>query len=444
MRYVICAPTKSDHRRDLRPHWRRSIRLSPVTRPSLLFLSQTLPFPPDSGVSIRTFNILRLLAREFDVTALCFYRHAERSTVAAVRESVEHLSRYAHTEAFPIPQEHSAIRRLADHAASVALRRAYTLRAYESAAFRNRTRAVLAEKAIDLVHVDSMDLAGYFPLVRHLPVACTHHNVESLLLRRRAAALGAFRRIYLSRQADWTEEIEREWCGRMALNVTVSHLDGEALSAIAPNARITVVPNGVDTETFRPTVEPVDGVIFVGGANWFPNADALEYFASDILPAVRALGANPAVRWVGRSSPAQQRHYGHEGIELTGYVVDARPLIASSACYVVPLRIGGGTRLKILDAWAMGKAVVSTSIGCEGLEAIDGENILVRDTPASFASAVNDVLHNADLRDHLGRGARRTAERVYSWDVIGIGLSETYLSLLQQRGRNVPRELPAI
>src|SRR5690606_7086949 len=133
-------------------------------------------------------------------------------------------------------------------------------------------------------------------------------------------------------------------------------------------------------------------IVFVGGYSWYPNRDALYYFGEEILPRIRRT-TNVAVTWVGRAPTSVidecSRKY---GIRLTGYVEDIRPFVESAACYVVPLRIGGGTRLKILDAWAMGKAVVSTSVGCEGLQAVDRENILIRDDADAFASSVVELL----------------------------------------------------
>jgi glycosyltransferase involved in cell wall biosynthesis len=173
-------------------------------------------------------------------------------------------------------------------------------------------------------------------------------------------------------------------------------------------------------------------VVFVGGTTWFPNLDALEFFGQDILPRIRAEGTDPGVTWVGRATKAQQESYRKRfGITLPGYVTDIRTHLAEAACVIVPLRVGGGTRLKILDAWAMGKAVVSTSVGCEGLEARDGENILVRDDPAEFARAVAEVLRDQGLRSKLGHGARKTAELEYSWEVIGRRLASLYSGVVR-------------
>jgi glycosyltransferase involved in cell wall biosynthesis len=411
-----------------------------ASRPKLLFLSQTLPFPPDGGVQIRTYNVMRLLARTYDVTALCFYRAGICSSPQAVDAALAGLREFAEVEAFPIPQEHSRARLAWDHLRSVALRRAYTVFSYESEPFRRRVKELLRTREFDLVHVDSLDLSGSLPLLEGRPVVCVHHNVESALLRRRAQnERSPLLRRYIALQADLLEAEERRWCGRVALNVAVSAEDRRRLEAMVPRARVTVVPNGVDTGTFRPGAGRQQGIVFVGGYSWYPNRDALAHFAGDVLPLLRAGGADAGVTWVGRAPAAVRDEYrARHGIDLTGYVDDIRPYVHRAACYVVPLRVGGGTRLKILDAWAMGKAVVSTSVGCEGLDARDGENILVRDDPAEFAAAVRRVLDDAALRAHLGEGARRTAEKVYDWDVIGEAMASEYASLAAGPGSRAP------
>jgi glycosyltransferase involved in cell wall biosynthesis len=406
---------------------------STFARPRLLLLVQTLPFPPDGGVHIRTFHVIRLLSRMFDITALCFYRRAERPRPEDVAASLDGLRPFARVEAFPIPQEHDPARLVWDHLRSVATGNAYTWYAYDSDPVRRRVSALVAEERFDLVHIDSLDLACYLPLVRAIPTVCAHHNVESALMRRRASAeRSRVRGAYLAHQAALLERLERRWSGGMALNVTVSPNDQRELERLAPGAAVVQVPNGVDVEAFHPTDDTGEtGVVSVGGINWFPNRDALAYFSADILPRLRAIVPGASMSWVGRAEADERAEYrARYGVELTGYVEDIRPVVQSAACFVVPLRVGGGTRLKILDAWAMGKAVVSTSVGCEGLEAIDGENILIRDTPDGFAAAVADVLCDASLRVRLGCAGRATVERTYSWEVIGEGMLAAYAALL--------------
>lgn len=405
----------------------------PPAKPKLLFLSHTLPFPPNLGVNIRTYNVLRLLAREFEVTALCFYRKAERSNSTEVEESLTELRKLGTAEAFPIPQEHSPARWVLDHLKSLTTRRAYTHFVYSSTAYEEKIRELLRDQHFDLVHIDSLDLVRYAPLLSGLPTICTHHNVESRLLARRAEATDSrLARWYIGRQASWTANDERTWCPRFDANLAVSSEDATALRDIAPGARVIVVPNGVDTGVFEPGRRAEGGIVFVGGYNWLPNREAMKFFAEEVIPHLRNLGVDPAVTWVGRAPAAVQAEYLREyGFRLTGYVEDIRPYVEAAACYVVPLQTGGGTRLKILDAWAMGKAVVSTSIGCEGLQAVDGTNILIRDDPASFAEAVLHVLQDEAMRRRIGEAARNTAVRVYDWEVVGRILHREYRSHLQ-------------
>jgi glycosyltransferase involved in cell wall biosynthesis len=288
----------------------------------------------------------------------------------------------------------------------------------------------LRSNRYDLVHVDSLDLAPYLPACGRVPVVCVHHDVESALLRRRAAVeRNRWRQSYLQLQASLMEDVERRWCERVALNVAMSMHDRRLLHRLAPGSRVAVVPNGVDPEEFRSDGQSGSGVAYVGGTTPFPNRDALEFFCDRILPSVRTLVGDVPVRWIGRASPEEQRHYRDRfGIELTGYVEDVRPLMRQAACHIVPLRTGGGTRLKILNSWAMGKPVVATSVGCEGLEAVDGTNMLIRDDPNDFATAVRAVLENPRLRQRLTDGARETVDRLYSWDVLGGELIDTYLT----------------
>ena len=405
-------------------------------RPRLLFLCQTLPYPPDGGVNIRSYHVLRLLAREFEVTALCFYRKAARPTPADVAWSLEALNKIASVEAFPIPQEWSRTRFVADHARSMLTGQPYTEYAYASAAFTKRLDELLATQRFDLVHMDSLDLAHYLPRLKGLPVACTHHNVESELLARRGEVeRSPIVRWYLRLQGKRTRAQEIKLCPQLALNLTVSERDQEALENLVPDLRAVTIPNGVDTHAFHPQASPKTGIVFVGGYDWFPNRDALEFFAEKILPIIRARSSSsPEVNWVGRAPDAVRKQYAADhGIHLTGYVDDVRPWLARGACFVVPLRTGGGTRLKILDAWAMGKAVVSTSVGCEGLTARDGGNILIRDDAESFADAVVQILSDRELRTSLENAARKTAQETYDWDVLAEKLCNEYVSILAEQ-----------
>jgi polysaccharide biosynthesis protein PslH len=406
-------------------------------KPKLLLLSQVLPYPPDGGVKIRTYHTLRLLSQAFEVHALCFYRWKRGKLEQDVDASLRAIGEFAAlVEAFPIPQEHSRLRFVWDHLRSATRRLPYTRFVYESAEFEGRVRALFSEHDYSLVHADSLDLSAHFPLVTGAPLITVHHDVQSVLLERRAARETSWaRKRYVGMQARLMEREEREWCPRVSLNVTVSEKDRDTLTRITSTENLLVVPNGVDVDAFKPVGAEGDAseIVFVGGTTWFPNLDGMRHFCSEILPLLRERLGDIPVRWVGRASSEEISHYRDVyGVDLTGYVPDVRPYLAAASCVVVPIRVGGGTRIKILDAWAMGRAVVSTTIGCEGLNAVNGENLLICDSPDRFAEGVQRVVEDASLRSRLEQGGRRTVVSEYSWTKIGERMNARYMQLLHK------------
>ena len=403
-----------------------------MARPRILFLCQTLPYPADGGVTIRTLNVLRQLSVEYDIHLLAFYRKRLVRDLAASLAGLRGV--VTEVEAFPIVQEYSRTRFARDHVLSMVTRKPYTVFTYEHAEFRRRVIELVQTGGFSLAHVDSLDLSGYLPLLESLPIVCVHHNVESQLLRRRAAVESRWLRArYLHLQSRLMQREEEKWADRVTCNVVCSEDDGRSLGRISGCRNWVVVPNGVDVEEFKPAESRGHGIVFVGGLSWFPNRDALEHYLADVLPSLRHRGVSESTVWVGRATEEERRAFSREGVTLTGYVDDVRPYMAQAACFIVPLRVGGGTRLKILAAWAAGMPVVSTSIGCEGLDARDGWNILVRDDPSLFALAVAQVLADAKLRETLSKNARKTAEDTYSWEAIGASMRPVYARCLESR-----------
>jgi glycosyltransferase involved in cell wall biosynthesis len=405
-------------------------------RPRLLFLAQCLPYPPHSGVAVRTFNVLRQLQEAYDIDLVTFYRinhqpdqSARNSSCAKLRSVAEFVA-----EPSPIPNEHSLARKLGDHIRSVVSGRSYTYYEYDSRAFGRRLRHALRARAPDLVHLDSLDLHRWLPELPRVPITCTHHDIDSELLRLRARRLNQpIGRNYLRLQAARSERVMRQLCPGFAVNVMMSEVDAGRLRAIAGSVATLVVPNGTDTEYFRPngTKSVAGRVAFVGPTHSFPNRDAVDFLVQEIWPRIHAADRATSLRLIGRNAPGDQARYAAEaGVIPLGHVADVRPALAEASCCVVPIRVGGGTRLKILDAWAMGKAVVSTSLGCEGLDAVDGDNILIRDTPMAMADGVAQVLGDRQLRTRLEQNARRTALETYSWRIVGSRMRAAYDELL--------------
>lgn len=408
-------------------------------KPRLLFLSQCLPYPPHSGVANRTFNILCQLQREFDVHVLSFSRRNHQPNDESRLAAREGLRRFvtAVDDPIPIPSEAGLARRLWCHIRSSTSGRPYTYYEYFDRRFEALLVAALRDQRPALVHMDSLDLYRWLAYLRGERVAVTHHSIESDLLRLRARYLRpAALRPYLRYQAALMERVERHFSRLVGLNVMMSESDAERLRRLAPGARTITVGNGVNTDTLRPAPESeiVPGrVAFLGPTYMFPNRDGVEFFLAEIWSVIRRSEPSATFEIIGKMSDSDRERYSTLGGVLPrGYVADIRPYLGRAACSVVPIRVGGGTRLKILDAWAMGKAVVSTSVGCEGLYAVDGENILIRDEPAAFAGAVLAVLGDDRLRQRLGRAGRATVERSYSWEALGGVLRSAYRDLMAE------------
>ena len=400
----------------------------------LLFLSQQLPFPPDGGAKIRTFNTLKELAKDFDITALCFIRWKKDYQDRDITKEREALAEHGRIHTFPLPQSQSRIRFAFDHLRALLSGRVYTRFVFASSRFADAIRSQLKRHRYDLVHADSLDLSGHFDLLEGLPIVCVHHDVQSSLLARRASReTSLLRRTYTSLQATAMQKEEELWIPNVALNVAVSPVDRDRLRARIPEGTYEVFPNGVDTDYFFPKSASGAGLVFVGGTSWFPNLDALHFFCGEVLPILRQTLPDLSVTWVGRATDGEIKEFSERyDITLTGHVPDVRPYLWDAGCVIVPIRVGGGTRIKILDAWASGKAVVSTTIGCEGLDAEHDVNMRIADSPQEFAANISEVLSDDTLARRLGEEGRRTAVNKYSWTRIGDAMRKKYHSLISQ------------
>ncbi|MFW6205722.1 MAG: glycosyltransferase family 4 protein [Gemmatimonadota bacterium] len=399
----------------------------PETRPRLLFLGDTLPYPPDRGAALSAYHVLRHLAARYDIDALLFRRRGD-PTRTPLDARVAHLATLARVEHFPIPGERSVARARLDRLRSRLLRRTESYWRYDDRRYRRRLLELVFERDPRILHVDTIGLHAYLPALADRPVVLAHRRLESERLRRQAALVSGGGAEYLVRQADWMEEVERTWAPRVALNTVRSEADGKRLLERAPGARVRVMPPAVDTRHFTPSFGTGQGLAFVGGTTGAISRDALEYFTEEILPRLQRVSGVQAlepISWIGAAREGDRETYRRRGIDITGYVEDIRPIVRPAACYVVPRRTAGDG-VRVLQAWAMGKAVVSTSPGCQGLEVEDGRNILVRDDPAAFARAVLDVLEDRELRRRLGEAGRKTVEERYSWEQRGRELIDLY------------------
>ncbi len=403
--------------------------------PRALVLAWQVPYPPDQGGKIRTFHLLTALREMGPVTLLCF------QTDPVQDDWVEHLRRRG-LAVRAVPIRFPALRWW-HH-----FRRGTPLLAqqYESEAMREAIQHALARERYDVVAVDGLMMAQYARGIRGVPVIYQSHNVESEVYRRTLHLLKLRPRARAGARLDcWKlERVERRWVRGFRFAMAVSERDRDVLRRWNPRALVAVVPNGVDTDYFRPEpgrVPEPGAIAFTGTLSYPPNRDAVLFFAREILP--RILARLPGVRWyvVGQGSPDLGDALRREaGVVFTGYVEDVREYLARAQAVVVPLRTGGGTRLKILEAMAMGRPVVSTTLGAEGLILNEGREIRIADEPAAFADAVVDVLRDPARAAHMAAAGRERVLTTYAWHRI----RETYRDLVrricEQEGRPGPAE----
>jgi glycosyltransferase involved in cell wall biosynthesis len=279
-----------------------------------------------------------------------------------------------------------------------------------------------AESGFDLCIADFLLAFGNVGTLRRTPVVLFEHNVEYMIWRRLAEVEPSrWRRALMDVEWRKLRRAEAAACARAGLTLAVSDADRAHLQTLAPSARMATIPTGVDTTYFAPAgAPPVRGrLIFTGSMDWPPNEDAIVHFADSILPRIRAACPHVSLTVAGRNpTPRLRALAAAHGIQLTGTVDDVRPYVDEAEVYVTPIRAGSGTRLKIFEAFAMGKAVVSTTIGAEGLAVTPGQDIVLADDPASFAQAVVSLLHDDRQRAAIGRAARTLVETHYSWPQI--------------------------
>ncbi|MEP7119264.1 MAG: glycosyltransferase, partial [Acidobacteriota bacterium] len=330
----------------------------------------------------------------------------------------------ATVEYFPLWAKASAARRVAALAVGIASPRPFSTVAHRSPAFQQRVAGALRGGGYDLVHVDTIALNRFLGQWPEVPTVLTHHNIESMLLERRAAVeTRTLPRLVLQREARKLARYEARVAPRYDANLMMSVDDARLLERRVPGVLTAVVPNGADITYFAPgdRAEETPALIYTGGMNMLANKDAVLHFLDAIWPAIVAQVPDARFFAVGQDPPEELQAVARRDprVVVTGKVPDIRPYVRQSAVYVVPIRVGGGTRLKVLDAMASGKAIVSTSIGCEGIDVRPGQDLIVADTPETFAAATVALLRDPERRRALGESARQRMESKYAWSAVG-------------------------
>jgi polysaccharide biosynthesis protein PslH len=401
--------------------------MDPMAR--ILILTPQLPYPPQAltgfsqGTTIRNFNLIAGLSRRHTVDLLTFH-------APATNEGPELLRAYCRQVVTAPPP----VRTLTQRAVDTVLRKApdMALR-LETPAMHARLAELLRINSYDVLQVEGIEMAPYaleMPAAGRPQLIFDDHNAE-YVLQKRAFSTDARRprrwiaAAYSLIQWQKLAWYERRVCRAADAVVAVSETDRQALRPLVPGLDVTVVPNGVDLDFYRPGGTPPlpelgpHSLVFTGKMDFRPNVDAVLWFANEVLPLITARFPDARFFAVGQSPHARLAPLaGRPDVGITGRVPDTRPYIAGAGVYVIPLRIGGGTRLKVLEAMAMGQGIVSTRLGCDGFPFEDGREVLFADDPPAFAEAVVKLLEGREQAVALGRAARAYVEAHYGWDAI--------------------------
>jgi len=373
-------------------------------------------WPPTAGGRIRSLETLSCLARRHEVTVVT--THGPSDDPDGLRQRLSQCERVISVP-FVAPRVGTLpfARALAG---SWCTSYPVDLWKWRVQAVREQVRDLLIGGSVDVCVTDFLVAAANVPRVPRVPIVLFQHNVEHMIWRRVADLERTWwRRAVLEVEAWKVRQAERRACTAADLVVAVSEDDRARLKALAPGSRCVAIPTGVDTTYFQPSSGPkqANRLVFTGSMDWFPNEDAIRFFVDAILPRIRAAVPDVTVSVVGRNpSPDLRETAERAGVVVTGTVDDVRPYVDESAVYVVPLRAGGGTRLKIFEALAMGKAVVSTTVGAEGLAVTPGRDIVIANQPDEFAGSVVALLRDPARRLALGRAGRALVQRRYSWE----------------------------
>jgi sugar transferase (PEP-CTERM/EpsH1 system associated) len=372
--------------------------------------------PLDSGGKIRSYNILRQLARDHRVTYFGFHAEQDDAAHAELKQIFERVV----TCPLKLPAAKS-FAELVQYGKELFSREPYAISKYCQPWVARELRKLVQSDTYDVIVCDFLVAAGVIPWDLPCPKVLFTHNVEALIWKRHYQVA----RNPLWKLLSWREwramaRAEQRYLGKADHVLAVSQTDADFFANRLPGDKLTVIPTGVDIEYFRPLAveEEPNSLVFTGSMDWMPNEDGIFYFAEQILPKIFEQLPNARLSVVGRKPSARLKalaatdpHHLH----LTGWVDDIRPYLAQSAVCIVPLRVGSGTRLKIFEAMGMGKAIVSTTIGAEGLPVRHGTELLLADSPDDFAKSVVMLLSDTAARGRLGNAARELVETKYSW-----------------------------
>lgn len=397
--------------------------------------------PLDSGGKIRSFHILRELAKTHAVTFFGFHSERDNPAQADLRSLCERV--VCVPLRLPAPKSASEF---VEYMSGAFSSRPYAIRKYGRPHVARKLRELVRDGSYDVIVCDFLIAAGVIPWDASCPKVLFAHNVEATIWKRHhEVARNPLWKLLSWREWRSMERAENYYVKKADLVLAVSQADRDTFARLITPEKLAVIPTGVDIEYFSPPAleEEENTLVFSGSMDWLPNEDGIVYFIREILPLISQRVPGIKLTVVGRKPSRALQSLAAEyptQVHLTGWVDDVRPYLTKGTVYIVPLRVGSGTRLKIFEAMSMAKAVVSTTIGAEGLPVSQAE-IFLADSPGDFAKCVVDLLQDSLMRHRLGAAARQLVESRYSWASVATEFADALHRVAPQLQRSAPGKL---
>ena len=406
----------------------------------ILFLTQILPYPPDSGPRVKTWHVLKYLAqRGHTITLVTFIRPEEEPHLETVRRICQRV--------FTVPIKRSRLKDAGYFIRSQLTRQPFLVERDDSTAMRTLVREVVTTEPIDAIHADQLTMAQFALPHRNgsgkPALIFDAHNAVWTIVERLKATLPIYYRLPLIFETGRVKAYEARIVHEFDRTLAVAEPDARALrqalkeqypAAPAEEAPITVIPIAVDTEVanrFQPQAGSFN-ILTMGTLYYPPNADGIRWFLVEVFPIIRQMLPQAKLTIVGKNPPADFLQAARESggsVVVTGYVPELDPYFADASVVVIPVRAGGGMRVRILEAFARGMPVVTTTVGLEGIQAEPGSDVLVADSPDEFAQSTLRLLSDRELQARLSENGRRLAKEKYDWQVVLDRLDKVYQSL---------------
>jgi glycosyltransferase involved in cell wall biosynthesis len=395
---------------------------------NVIVVTAQFPYPPRTGMTMRVYHLLQQLVRRHNVTLLSLVEPGQRDAAGELRKQLPVVAIERN--------QRSRFARRFDQLRSIVSLQPFSSREVYFPELQQALDRLCVTTSCDVVQIETCTL-GCLSVPSGASVILDEHNIEYEVFHRMCESeRSLIRRVYNRWECTRVRRFEEQCWTRVDGCVVTSEREDPLIRRVAPHIATAVVPNAVDLEYFSPSIDAVEpnSVVFNGTLGYRPNVDAAYHLVDEIWPLVRERCPDAQLTIVGRASEADRRRLAGPGVLVTGEVADVRPYLQRASVIVVPVSIGGGTRLKVVEGLAMGKAMVSTTLGCEGVAVRDGEHLLIGDGAAAFAARILDCFADPELRDRLGVAGRRLTEEDYSWELAGDRLDALYTRVTGGRG----------